>query len=274
MKLLNREDRVINIIEPRVPDENESIACHFQSSIPGSLICKAARLIGQDSTNEVNASICAECPAGRIYREIGCDSISPKIRIFSYHGGSDAEVRGLFCSKRGRETTFEYCKSCNIVVADTTRQIVNNARSLFERYEFYSAFKFLEKARKEMRDGDLEGVITSSIAIFESVMKSCHEKKDVPLPDAKQVTGLWKSTRKILELDKSGRPDEITNLLNVLFGVVSGLGRLRNELGDAHGKGESLPVVTEMMAELSLNTAATLATSVIRIYAELKEEKK
>ncbi len=234
---------MINIIEPRVPDENESIACHFQSSIPGSLICKAARLIGQDSTNEVNASICAE-------------------------------VRGLFCSKRSRETTLEYCKSCNIVVADTTRLIVNTARSLFERYEFYSAFKFLEKARKEMRDGDLEGVITSSIAIFESVMKSCHEKKDVSLPDAKQVTGLWKSTRKILELDEAGRPDEITDLLNVLSGVVSGLGRLRNELGDAHGKGEYLPVVTEMTAELSLNTAATLATAVIRIYAELKEEKK
>jgi hypothetical protein len=274
MKLLNREDRVINIIEPRVPDENESITCHFQSSIPGSLICKAARLIGQDSTNEVNASICAECPAGKIYREIGCDSISPKIHVFRYHGGSDAEVEGLFCSKRSRETTLEYCKSCNIVVADTTRQIVNTARSLFERYEFYSAFKFLEKARKEMRDGDLDGVITSSIAIFESVMKSCHEKKGVLLPDSKQVTGLWKSTRKIFELDEAGRPDEITDLLNVLSGVVSGLGRLRNELGDAHGKGESLPVVTEMTAELSLNTAATLATAVIRIYAEPKEEKK
>lgn len=261
-------------IKPREPEENESIACHYQSFIPGSLVCRAARPKGKDSTNEVSPSICAECPVGRIFREIGCDSVSPKIRILDFGEDSFSEVDALFCLKRNRDTTIEYCRVCTLVIADTTRQIVNTARSLFERYEFYSAFKFLEKARKEMRDGDLEGVITSSIAIFESVMKSCHEKKDVSLPDAKQVTGLWKSTRKILELDEAGGPDEITDLLNVLSGVVSELGRLRNELGDAHGKGESLPVITEMTAELSLNTAATLATAVIRIYAELKEEKK
>jgi len=260
-------------IKPREPEENESIACHYQSFIPGSLVCRAARPKGKDSTNEVSPSICAECPVGKIFREIGCDSVSPRIRILDFGKDSFAEVDALFCLKRNRDTTIEYCRECTLVIADTTRQIVNTSRSLFERYEFYSAFKFLEKARKEIRDGDLEGVITSSIAIYESVMKTCHEKKGVPLPDSKQVTGLWKSTRKILDLDESGGQGKILDLLNALYGVVSGLGRLRNELGDAHGKGESLPVVTEMMAELSLNTAATLATAVIRRYAELKEDK-
>lgn len=252
------------------PSENDDISCHLQQIGMGTLICKAARQTGEHTTNEVDPTICFNCPAGKIYREVGCDAVLPKIEVFPYN---TANVRNLFCKIRKRNTTLDYCRRCGLPVAETTRQIVSTARSLFETHGFYSAYKDLEKARMAIRDGNFENAVTRSISCLESVMRTCHDELVKQLPKKKQISDLWKSTRAILDFDKMDPTRATENLLNSLLGVVTHLGGLRNVLGDAHGKGKFPPEVSENIAELAINVASSLSTAIIRRFSQIRGNK-
>lgn len=247
-----------------VPSDTDDISCHLQQVGMGSLICRAARQTGEKSTNEVDPTICFNCEAGKIFREVGCDAALPKIRILPYMGGAHFEVSSLFCKIRKRETTLEYCRTCALANAETTKSIVSAARGLFTAQGFHDAYKDLEKARERIRDGEFDAAITSSISSLESVLRECHHRLAQPLPDARQLTDLWKSARALLrfeELDGSGRT---VTVLNALGGLVMNLGALRNTLGDAHGRDSRSPAASETVAELALNTASTIATAAVR----------
>jgi len=253
------------------PTESDNIDCHLQQVGMGTLICRAARRTGDNTTNEVERDICLECDAGRIFREVGCDGVSPKIHIYPYMGGKHFSIETLFCRVRKTETTLDYCRTCGLAAAETTRQVVSTARGLFQAQGFYSAYKDLEKSRTAIRDGDFPDSVTASIACLESVMRVCHEQLGQPLPGKKQLTDLWKSTREILcfeDLDPSGTTLRLTNSL---AGVVHQLATLRNALADAHGKGTFPPDVSETIAELALNVSATLSTLVIRRFNQIRE---
>jgi hypothetical protein len=256
------------------PKENENIDCHLQQVGMGTLICLAARQTGDKTTNEVNPTICFNCPAGKIFREVGCDAVLPEIRIYPRMIGASFNLETLFCKIRKRETTIDFCRTCGLVTAETTRQIVSIARGLFEAQGFYSAYKDIEKARELIRDGNFENAVTRSIACLESTMRICHEKLEKPLPNKKQITDLWKSTRTILHFDELDPSGATLPLMNALSGVVTHLGGLRNTLGDAHGKGIFPPDVSENIAELAINTASTLSTAVIRRFNQIKGETK
>jgi len=253
------------------PKENDNIDCHLQQVGMGTLICRAARQTGDQTTNEVNPTGCFNCPAGKIYREVGCDAVLPKIRIISHNQGTDPFIETLFCNIRKRETTLDFCRKCGLATAETTRQIVSTARGLFEAQGFFSAYKDIEKAREGIRDGNFENAVTRSIACLESVMRICHEKVGQQLPNKKQVSDLWKSTRNLLHFDELDPSNAAVNLMNALSGVVTNLGGLRNLLGDAHGKGLFTRDISESIAELSLNTASTLSTIIIRRFNQIKE---
>jgi len=252
------------------PKENDNIDCHLQRVGMGTLICRAAQQTGNRTTNEVNPTICFNCPAGKIFREVGCDVVIPKIRIYQYIGGYDSNVETLFCKIRKRETTLDFCRTCGLVTAETTREIISVARGLFKAQGFYSAYKDIEKAREAIRDGNFENAVTRSIACLESVMCVCHEKLGQSLPSKKQVSDLWKSTRSILRFDELDPSEATLKLMNALSGVVNHLGGLRNKLGDAHGKGIFSPDVSETIAELAINTASTLSTAIIRRFNQIK----
>ena len=256
------------------PNENDNIDCHLQKIGMGTLICNAARQSGENTTNEVDPAICFNCPAGKIYREVGCDAISPKIRvIISYGDNLTVDYKSLFCKIRRRETTLEYCQTCGLVTAETTRKIVSTARGLFEAQDFYSAYKDIEKARESIRDGNFENAVTRSISCLESTMRICHERLGQSLPSKKQVSDLWKSTRAILKFDELDPENKLLHLMNSLNGVITHLGSLRNTLGDAHGKGLFPPDVSESIAELAINTTSALATIIIRRFNQISGSK-
>lgn len=254
------------------PKENDNIDCHLQQIGMGTLICQAVRQTGDITTNEVNPTICFNCSAGKIFRDIGCEAVLPKIQIRLYNGGTHSIVRNLFCKIRKRETTLDFCRTCGLVAAETTRQIVSTVRGLFEAQGFYSSYKDLEKARESIRDGNFENAVTRSIDCLESTMRICHEKMGEHLPSKKQVTDLWKSTRILLHFDELDPSGVTLTLMNALSGVVTHLGGLRNTLGDAHGKGIFSPDVSENIAELAINTASTLSTVIIRRFNQIKKE--
>lgn len=256
--------------ELREPSESDDISCHLQQIGMGSLICRAAKQTGDKTTNEVDARICFNCDAGRIYREVGCDAALPKIRIHRYMGGEHFNVESLLCRIRKRETTLDYCRTCALANAETTRDVVAAARGLFQAQQFHTAYKDIEKARERIRDGQFDGAITSSLSCVESALRECHVRMGQPLPDGKQIADLWKSARALLdfeELDGSGRT---AALLNALGGLVVQFAALRNALGDAHGRDSRSPAASEVVAELALNVAASLATAIVRRLSQVK----
>jgi len=254
------------------PDENDSIDCHLQQIGMGSLICRAAQQTGQkDSTNEVTPAVCFSCDVGKIFREVGCNAPVPKITILDWgRGDLYVEIDGIFCKIRRRYTTLEYCRTCTLATAESTRQIVTSTRGLFQSHGFYSAYQDMEKARLAIRDGEFDSSITHSISCLESTCRIIHEELGEDLPKKKGLAGLWKSTRAILDLDGLAEGDTLAPLLNSLHGAVTQIGATRNALSDAHGRGQLPPHVSEAVAELALNSAATVATFAIRHYKSKK----
>jgi len=261
-------------LEIRDPNEDDSIDCHLQQVGMGSLICRAASQTGQENvTNKVTPAICFSCDVGKIYREVGCDGATPDITVLSRPLGTNVNIRDIFCKLRRRSTTLEYCRECLLASAESTRQIVSTTRGLLQSLGFYAAYQDLEKARLAIRDGEFDRAITHSIACLESTCRIIHEEKGLELPKNKDLTHLWKSTRAALELDTllvDG--DSVTPLLNALHGVVTNVASIRNALSDAHGKGKISPNVSEAIAELALNVAASAATFLIRHYKRQNAE--
>ena len=251
--------------------DTDDISCHLQRDSMGGLVCRAAKPTGEHTTNEVSPEICFECDAGKVYREVGCDSISPRIRIWAF-GGTPAkyQIDHLWCSLRRRYTTLDECRTCELVAAETTRHIVSSTRGLFEAQGFHSAWKDLEAAREAIRDAKFDHAVTRSIACLESSMRTCHDELAASLPAGKQVTHLWKSTRGLLRFEEIGESESLSKLLNSFSGAVTHLGGLRNALGDAHGRGKFPPDVSESIAELCVNTAATLSTIIVRRFNQVK----
>lgn len=254
----------------KVPLEDDvNIECPYQTIGPGSLICRCADVTIAHSTNEVSDNLCHECDAGKIFREIGCDAFTAKLIIISHHDGSGILNQTIFCKRRKRETTLAYCSECSLVGSPTTRETVATARGLFQNNDFFTAYKQIEDARRSLRDGDFDGTITSSVSSLESVLKNILDRQGVSYPRDETVTSLWKKVRETLTLDAFCSSDSEKFLLSSLTGSVSHLGGIRNQLGDAHGKGEVAPEVPYLIAELSLNTSATLATYIIRRYEQI-----
>ena len=235
----------------------------------GTLICRAAGH-GDKTTNEVTPAICFNCDAGRIYRELGCDAVTPRLRFLPYSGGVMPRLLGLFCRIRKRHTTLEECLGCELVPAETTKQIVTVARGLFQAEEFYSAYQDIEASRRALRDGNFENAVTRATSCVESVMRVVHEELGTELPSKKQLSDLWKSTRAVLGFEDMVESETLPMLLNALSGVMKHLGGVRNTLSDAHGKGSSRPDVSAGIAELALNVASTLSTMIIRRFRQLE----
>jgi hypothetical protein len=204
------------------PNEEDSIDCHFQQIGIGSLICRAAQQTGRENiTNRATPAICHSCLVGKIYREVGCDAPSSAVTIRYFQNNTpDVTLSNIFCNIRRRYTSLEYCQTCSLVTAESTREIITNARGLFTNMKFYSAYQDIEKARLAIRDGKFARSITHSLSCLESTMRTIHDELDCKLPDDKSVSGLWKSTRRILQLSSCNTEDVITPLLKRLIEVA------------------------------------------------------
>lgn len=254
------------------PDEGDSIDCHFQKVGTSGLVCRAAKRNGKNVTKKTTPKICFNCPAGKVYREVGCDSVSTQVSLSKTIDDVVYNFGDLFCQKKKRYTSLEKCKNCNLVTAETTKEIVYEAKSLFERHDFYTAYQDLEEARVNIRDGKFDDAITRCLSSLESTMKIYHEKLDIELPQKETATKLWKSTRETMnfyEIDSTG---SVEDLLNALSGTTTKFAGLRNVLGDAHGKGLESPEASETIAELAINISATLSTFILRRFNQLRRE--
>ncbi len=115
--------------------------------------------------------------------------------------------------------------------------------------------------------GDPEGAITASKAFVESVMKYVLDNENIPYKNSDDFIDLYKKVKKSLNLDPQNHNIEtFKQILTGITSVVQGFGTLRNEYGDAHGKGRSSYTPEQRHAELVINLAGSLSSFIIDTY--------
>lgn len=251
-------------------DDEVNIECPMQNTGMGTLLCRGAAGKGSSATSKTTPEICARCKAGRIYREIGCDQWTAAIRLLT-PGNAEIHSFGedILCNRRKRRTTLEYCQTCTLVTAETTRNVSVVTKGLLQAQEFGSAYRHFVKARESLRDADFDGAITNSISMLESAMKHCLNRLGEEY-DGEDVTHLWKSTSRALELGELCH-ESTRSLGNTLTGCITHLGGLRNHRSDAHGSGDDMVEVPAMVAEFVFNASCSVTTLIVRRFMQKQE---
>ncbi len=113
----------------------------------------------------------------------------------------------------------------------------------------------------ERRHVDPEGAITSARTLLETVCKHILDEQKI-IYDANKIElhELYKLTAKELNLSPSQHTEDIfKQILGSCSSIISGLGMLRNRLGDAHGQGKKPIRPAPRHAELAVNLAGSMS---------------
>ncbi len=128
----------------------------------------------------------------------------------------------------------------------------------------------------ERRASDPEGAITAARTLLETVCKHILDSREIVYDSNKiELPELYKLASEELNLSPSQHTQKVfKQILGGCSGVVSGLGTLRNRLGDAHGKGK-LPVrPAPRHAELAVNLSGSVALFLISTFQQQLEREK
>jgi hypothetical protein len=126
----------------------------------------------------------------------------------------------------------------------------------------------------DRRTDDPEGAITAAKSLLESVCKHILDELGVTYDDKSvELHALYKKTAELLQLAPELHTNDLfKRILGSVSGVVSGLGQVRNELGDAHGKGKVFIKPKTRHAEFVVNLAGTTALFLVETYNEQKAD--
>jgi len=123
------------------------------------------------------------------------------------------------------------------------------------------------------RHSDPEGAITAARTLIESVCKYILDKAGIAYPSDVDLPKLYHLTAECLQLAPSQYSDRtMRQILGNCQSVVGGLASLRNELGDAHGKGESERAPEPHHAELAVNLAGSMAMFLVSVWEKASKK--
>jgi len=163
---------------------------------------------------------------------------------------------------------LDYLEGANRKPAD------DNISDVLRRFDAEGVHAAWSKAI-DRRTIDPEGAITAARTLLETVCKHIldnsgvyYERNKIDLPE------LYKLTAKELKLAPSQHTlDIFKQILGGVTSVVTGLGALRNRLGDAHGQGKRPIRPAPRHAQLAVNLAGTVALYLVETWMTRVEER-
>ena len=121
------------------------------------------------------------------------------------------------------------------------------------------------------KSSDPEGAITTARTLIESILKHILDEQKIEYNDNSDLSELYKEVAKSLNLAPEQHQEQIfKQILGGANGIISGLGSLRNKLGDAHGKSKVNIKPKERHGELAVNLAGSMALFLYKTYMEEK----
>lgn len=143
--------------------------------------------------------------------------------------------------------------------------------SLLEQFDASHVQAVWSKAldRKKV---DPEGAITMARTLLESVCKHVLDDLNQAYKDGDDLPNLYKKASKSLNLAPSQHTEPVfKQILGGCTAIVEGLGSMRNQLGDAHGKGMYVNVIpAPRHAELAVNLSGAMAIFLIETLQKAK----
>lgn len=123
----------------------------------------------------------------------------------------------------------------------------------------------------ERKENDPEGAITAARTLIESVLKHILDDQSIIYNEGADLPVLYKEVAKSLNLAPELHNEGIfKQILGGVNSVVTGLGALRNKLGDAHGKSKTNVKPSVRHSELAVNLAGSMAVFLFKSYSEKK----
>src|SRR5262249_41733372 len=125
--------------------------------------------------------------------------------------------------------------------------------------------------RKEV---DPEGAITSARTLLEATCKKILAVHGVQIGEGLTLPQMYRQVSDLLKLAPAPEANDlIKRLLGNCQSIVTSLGALRNQVGDAHGKTPNYSPISSALSELGVNLAGSMALFLLSC-AELKSESK
>lgn len=119
------------------------------------------------------------------------------------------------------------------------------------------------------RISDPEGTITIARSLVESTCKYILEELGESYTNKDDLPRLYKKTAHAMHLSPGQHNEQIfKQILSGCSSVIDGFAALRNDLGDAHGKGKIKSSPSARHADLAVNLAGTISTFLISTYEE------
>lgn len=119
-----------------------------------------------------------------------------------------------------------------------------------------------------------EGAITLARTLIESILKHILDEQNIAYNDGAELPELYKEVARSLNLAPENHQEQIfKQILSGSSSIISGLGALRNKLGDAHGKSKKSIKPSERHSELAVNLAGTMAIFLYKTFKEKTQSK-
>lgn len=172
-------------------------------------------------------------------------------------------IKGRYSTYQERRQFLweEFAPALNYLESKITSPIEENIA--FDEAHIHNQW---EKAIERMRV-EPEGAITLARTLIESTLKHILDEQDVKYNDGAELPNLYRKVAKSLNLAPEQHQEQIfKQILGGASSVISGLGALRNKLGDAHGKSKRSIKPSERHSELAVNLAGTMAVFLFKTY--------
>ena len=119
----------------------------------------------------------------------------------------------------------------------------------------------------ERKNDDPEGAITLSRTLLESVLKHIADELKLEYSKGIDLHDLYKNVAEKLNLSPNQHCEKIfKQILGGCSGIISGLGCLRNDLGNAHGHGKVQYRPSSRHAELAINLSGSMCSFLLETY--------
>lgn len=130
-----------------------------------------------------------------------------------------------------------------------------------------------ERALKRKSE-DPEGAITAARTLIETVCKHILDEEQIGYSDNADLPNLYHLAAKQLHcVPEQYTETLVRKILGNCQSVVGGIAALRNQLGDAHGRGSGAMAPHPILAELAVNLAGALAKYLLSIWESSKKSR-
>ena len=122
------------------------------------------------------------------------------------------------------------------------------------------------------KNADPEGAITASRTLVETTLKYILDDNGVAYTNKDDLPTLYKKVANILNLSPAGHNELLfKQILSGITSIIQGFASLRNNYGDAHGKGKVHYQPEERHVELTVNLSGTVCAYLVKTNAEHKK---